>query len=227
MEKKLTAPELLDEDADARKLLEERVGGLPTPPHWTFKFPNEIVAKPCPTMFTLDNRLRALEKPILGDPSEEKLRQKLLNDVEEWRAAPEELVREELGRVLAFAEKPENYSNEYEAGKIGAQRALFILGVHACVGRPITLRELEALDAKGKGSTPPAERLFGEDARVILKRAGNFLIGDPWDTEKPQPQPFEFYHPGYARAILEEELYVQADETAPAIPATTGPLRSS
>jgi hypothetical protein len=200
--------ELVDEKEDAHELLTRRDPHLP----WKFKFPDDIVAEPCPTMLTLDARLRAIEHPIPGDLAEKELRENLVTNPAQWRTAPENLVMEELGRVLWYAEDPANYKDDYKNGKIGARRALFVLGVHACAGRPVDLQELEALDSAGAEKTTKEERLYGKDARVILKRAANLFEGNPLEAQQ-KDEKIRFCHPSYAEAILHAEFEVPADES--------------
>src|SRR6185503_1554144 len=120
--------DLVEEQIDGRTLLKER-GGRLSPPLDSdpFTFISQIVEPvPRPTMFALDNRLRQLESSGL-DKEEEDLCTKLRQRADLWNVAPEELVRQELARVLIYAA---------ERG-IHPERTLFVLGVHVCAGRPL------------------------------------------------------------------------------------------
>lgn len=213
--------DLVDEEHDERLLLEERVRRLQQarrargepPLAWKFKFPDDIVAKPFPTMFVLDSRLRSFEYPVHSDPKEDELCAALQANVEYWRTAPYSLVKQELERVLDFAENPDNYKDA-NIGKIGAQRALNVLAVHMCAGRPVSPRELQALDAAAGNTQDPMYKLWDKGTEIVLNRAKNLFRRSPADAPEAN-QTLEFYHKTYIDVIRKEYTPTPAEEPVP------------
>jgi hypothetical protein len=187
---------LVDDKKDCLALLDRRGAGF-----LDEEFRRRIVEvtppNPLPMMFTIDSHLRKLEKPIEG---EEELRKSLAKNVEPWRELPETRVKHDLEWVVDCC---------WQQHRIAHERALFILGVHTCVGRDITRSELEALN-KAAGTKLGKDKLWDEDTEKVLRQSANLFKGSPVDNPT---EPLRFRNDIYKRVLKNLVIQLPADES--------------
>ena len=156
---------------DIRHYLEQRVPDFPA------ALLNQIFsAQQPPNFFTVNQRLRTLESKL---PDEGTRQAQLLRDASLWLVAPEDLVRQELDRIVVLARRA--------PGPVRLQKVWQVFFRLALAGAALNEPQWKAL------------RFLDVGMRKVLRLSANLFAR----REEREPlKPYAFDHPGMVRAIL-------------------------